>query len=179
MMTNIVYIATSLDGFIADKNGNLDWLNAIPNPEQSDFGWAKFLNSIDAIVMGRKTFEAVCGFDCPWPYPKPVYVVSNSLKSLKSHSDKATLIQGAPSHIVNTLHSKGYRNLYIDGGITIKHFLEENLIDEMVITTIPILLGGGTPLFSGLKSSIDFNLIKSEVILNSIVKNHYQRINNV
>lgn len=63
-MTNIVYIATSLDGYIADKDGGLDWLHSIPNPEQSDFGWAQFMAGIDGLVMGRTTFETVLGFDC-------------------------------------------------------------------------------------------------------------------
>ena len=80
-MANFVYIAQSLDGYIADKNGGLDWLNEIPNPDNSDFGFAEFLNNIDAIVMGRKTFEQVMSFGV-WPYPKPVFVVSTSLKEL-------------------------------------------------------------------------------------------------
>ncbi|WP_257283784.1 dihydrofolate reductase family protein [Endozoicomonas sp. SESOKO1] len=78
-MTNIVYIATSLDGYIADKQGGLDWLHSIPNPEQDDFGFASFMNRVDTVVMGRITFEVVCGFDCPWPYSKPVFVLSHFL----------------------------------------------------------------------------------------------------
>ena len=81
-MTNIVYIATSLDGYIADKEGGLDWLNCVPNPHQDDMGFVDFMNSIDALVMGRNTFETVCGFDMPWPYNKPVFVLSNTLKSI-------------------------------------------------------------------------------------------------
>ena len=77
-MTNIVYIATSLDGYIADKDGGLDWLNSIPNPENVDLGFANFMERIDALVMGRATFETVCGFDVEWPYPKPVFVLSNT-----------------------------------------------------------------------------------------------------
>lgn len=174
-MSNIVYIATSLDGFIADKNGSLDWLHAIPNPNKSDFGWADFLSSIDAIVMGRNTFESVCGFDCDWPYPKPVFVVSNTLEQLTKHQDKAGLISGAPPAITNALHAQGFKRLYIDGGKTIQGFLQHNLIDEMIITTVPILLGGGTRLFDALPNPISFELAKSEVILDSLVKNHYVR----
>lgn len=69
-MKNIVYIATSLDGYIADRDGGLDWLHSIPNPDHSDFGWAEFMAGVDALVMGRTTFETVCGFDCDWPYNK-------------------------------------------------------------------------------------------------------------
>ena len=81
-MSNIVYIATSLDGYISDKDGGLEWLQMVPNPDNLDFGWADFMSRIDAIVMGRITFETVCGFDCDWPYSKPVFVLSNTLTSL-------------------------------------------------------------------------------------------------
>ena len=80
-MSNFVFIATSLDGYISDKNDGLDWLQSVPNPDNVDLGWGDFINRIDAIVMGRKTFEKVSGFDCPWPYPKPVFVLGNSLST--------------------------------------------------------------------------------------------------
>jgi dihydrofolate reductase len=79
---NLVFIAKSLDGYIADKDGGIDWLHSIPNPDQIDMGYNKFIDRIDAIVMGRKTYETVCGFDIPWPYTKPVFVVSNTLKEV-------------------------------------------------------------------------------------------------
>ena len=80
-MANYVYIATSLDGFIADKDGGLDWLMEIPNPDKSDYGFAEFMNTVDALLMGRKTFEIVVSFG-QWPYTKPVFVLSNSLKEI-------------------------------------------------------------------------------------------------
>jgi dihydrofolate reductase len=76
-MSNIVFIATSIDGYIADKDGGLDWLHATPNPDNHDLGYADLMSRIDALVMGRKTFDTVCGFDCDWPYSKPVFVLSN------------------------------------------------------------------------------------------------------
>ncbi len=92
-MSNIVYIATSLDGYISDKNGELDRLQMVPNPNNSDFGWTEFLDRIDAVIMGRKTFEKICSFDCDWPYPKPVFVLSRFLKSLpEEYEEKAELI---------------------------------------------------------------------------------------
>ena len=78
-MSNIVFIATSLDGYIADKNGGLGWLQSTPNPENLDMGWVDLIDRFDALVMGRKTFEKVCSFDCDWPYSKPVFVLSNSM----------------------------------------------------------------------------------------------------
>ena len=81
-MTNIVYVGTSLDGYMADKNDGLEWLDMVPNPDGLDFGFSDFMNSIDALIMGKTTFTVVSGFDIPWPYDKPVFVVSNSLKTV-------------------------------------------------------------------------------------------------
>jgi dihydrofolate reductase len=175
-MSNVVYIATSLDGYIADKDGGLDWLFAIPNPDNSDFGYGDFIKRIDALVMGRKTFDTVCGFDCDWPYTKPVFVLSNTLKSIpKEYERKAELISGPLKEVLSTINEKGYKELYIDGGTTIQNFLKENLIDEMIITKVPTLLGGGTPLFGELSEHMNFEHVKTEVMLNSMVKSHYRR----
>lgn len=175
-MSNIVFIATSLDGYISDKDGDLDWLQSIPNPDNLDMGYVNLIDRIDALVMGRKTFEKVCSFDCDWPYSKPVFVLSNSLKSiLEGYEGKAEPIKGSLSEVIGAIHQKGYKNLYIDGGVTIQSFLKENLIDEMIITVIPILLGGGTPLFGGLSEPMEFEHVKTETFLNAIVQNHYRR----
>jgi dihydrofolate reductase len=175
-MSNIVYIATSLDGYISDKDDGLDWLDMIPNPDNLDFGWADFLNRIDALVMGRKTFETVCGFDCDWPYTKPVFVLSSSLKSLPDeYNGKAEVIEGTLSNVLQKIKSKGHENLYVDGGVTVQNFLKEDLVDEMIITIIPVLLGGGTPLFAELPSPMEFECIKSKVLLNAMVQTHYRR----
>lgn len=176
-MANIVYIATSLDGYIADKQGGLDWLHSIPNPVQDDFGFATFMNRVDAVVMGRVTFDVVCSFDCPWPYAKPVFVLSQTLSSIpEAFQDKAELVNGSLQTILMQLHDRGYRNLYIDGGKTIQEFLKQDLIDEMIISTVPILLGDGVPLFGELVKPLDFHYLKTDVYLNAIVKNHYRRI---
>ena len=150
-MSNIISIATSLDGYIADKDGGLDWLHSIPNPENLDMGWADFIDRIDALVMGRKRFEKVCSFDCEWPYRKPVFVLSDSMKSIpEGYEGKAEPIKGSVSEVIEAIHQKGYNHLYIDGGVTVQSFLKEDLIDEIIITIIPILLGGGIPLFGEL-----------------------------
>lgn len=175
---NKIFIATSLDGYIADKKGSLDWLHAIPNSEGIDMGYSEFMASIDALVMGRNTFETVCGFDIEWPYTKPVFVLSNSLTNLpKKYSDKAFLVKGTVEKVLENIHNQGYHNLYIDGGKTIQSFLQEDLINEMIITTIPVLLGGGTPLFSELKSPLHFKCVESKIFLESVVQNRYVRLN--
>jgi dihydrofolate reductase len=173
---NSVFIATSLDGYIADKNGGLDWLHSIPNPNNNDMGYVEFTNGIDALVMGRTTFETVIGFDVPWPYTKPVFVLSNKLKEIPdSHKDKAFLVNGTLTEILEQIHGKGYGRLYIDGGTTIRNFLKEDLIDETVLTTIPILLGGGSSLFGDLPSELNFELIGTKTFLNQISQRHYKR----
>jgi dihydrofolate reductase len=171
-----VFIATSLDGYIADRNGGIEWLHSIPNPDNNDMGYAEFNNRIDALVMGRTTFETVIGFDVPWPYNKPVFVLSNKLKEIpESHKDKAFLVNGTLTGILEQIHEKGYRRLYIDGGTTIRNFLKEDLIDEMVLTTIPILLGGGSSLFTELPNEQKYELIESKTYLDQVVQSHFKR----
>ena len=145
---NKVFIATSLDGYIADKDGGIDWLHTIPNPENIDLGFNSFMEGIDALIMGRNTYETVLGFDMEWPYGKPVFVLSSKLTNVPGNlKGKVYLMSGKLDDILNHIHQMGYSNLYIDGGHTIQKFLESDLIDEMIISTIPIVLGGGIPLF--------------------------------
>jgi dihydrofolate reductase len=175
-ITISVFIATSLDGYIADKNGGIDWLHSIPNPDNDDMGYLAFNKEIDALVMGRKTFETVLGFDVDWPYNKAVFVLSTTLKEIpKSHKDKAFLAKGSLAKILEQIHDKGFNRLYVDGGTTIRNFLKEDLIDEMVITTIPVLLGGGSSLFEELPNELKFELIGTKTFLNQITQNHYKR----
>ncbi|MEQ8216894.1 MAG: dihydrofolate reductase family protein [Arenibacter sp.] len=174
--SNMVFIGASLDGYIADRNGGLNWLTSIPNPEQSDMGYNAFMAQVDALVMGRKTFETVSGFQGDWPYAKPVFIVSRTLDTLaEEYWDKAELVKGSLTEILKQIHDKGYHKLYIDGGVTIQNFLKEDLIDEMTITTIPIVLGGGSALFSILPKELEFALVESKVFLNQLVQNRYRR----
>lgn len=174
---NSVFIATSLDGYIADKEGGLEWLHSTPNPNNIDMGYGEFISKIDALVMGRTTFETVCGFDMDWPYQKPVFVLSNTMTTIpEKFKDKAQLAKGSLTDILDTIHEQGYYNLYIDGGRTVQSFLTEDLIDEMIITVIPVLLGGGSPLFSDLPKKLDFKCVNSKVYLDKIVQNHFKRV---
>jgi len=176
---NIVYIGCSLDGYIAGKNGELDWLDSIPIPEGVDMGFVAHMERIDALLMGRTTFETVCGFGGAWPYSKPVFVLSTTLTSIPdAYADKAQLVSGSLTNVLSSIHQKGYHNLYIDGGATVQSFLREDLIDEMIITTIPILLGGGARLFGDLPKPLSFELVGTEVFVNQIVQEHYRRKQN-
>lgn len=169
-------VEASLDGFIAGPNGELDWLMEFPNPGNSDLGFAEFLNRIDALVMGRNTFEMVAAFEGDWPYPKPVFVCSTTLTSIPDPlKDKAELINGDPAEIVRQLNERGFQNLYIDGGKTIQGFMREGLIDELILSRLPILLGDGIPLFGKLDALQNYVLENSETFNNGIIKTVYRR----
>jgi dihydrofolate reductase len=173
---NKVFIATSLDGYIADKNGSIEWLNSIPNPDNLDMGYSDFVAQIDAIVMGRTTFETVCSFGIDWPYTKPVFILSNTLTELpKQYEGKAFLINGTLTDILEQIHKKGYGQLYIDGGVTIQNFLKEDLIDSITITTIPLLLGGGSSLFGEHQNILEFECTETKQFSNNIVQNTFLR----
>ena len=173
---NKVFIATSIDGYIADNNGGIDWLHEIPNPQGIDMGYSEFNSQIDALVIGRATFGTVCGFDMDWPYQKPVFVLSNSMATIpKKYEGKAELVKGSLKNILEYIHKKEYYHLYIDGGKTIQSFLKEDLIDEITITVIPFLLGSGIPLFADLPKRLEFECVDSKVFLGKIVQNHFKR----
>jgi dihydrofolate reductase len=172
-----VFIATSLDGFISRTDGRIDWLNEANSavPPGEDCGYAQFMSTVDAIVMGRNTFEQVLSF-AEWPYgSKPVIVMSRSLRSLPAHvSPTVSLSSEHPNSLVSRLASAGLRNLYIDGGLTIQSFLAENLIGEITITLIPVLLGTGKPLFGPLQNDVRLELLSSKAFEFGFVQSKYR-----
>jgi len=176
-MANIVFIGVSLDGYIADKNGGLEFLDCIPNPDHDGLGFPELMARIDALLMGRSTYETVLNFGGEWPYSKPVFVLSNSLTSLPEHlKGKVELISGSVEEVTEQLNQQGFTNLYIDGGKLIQSFLKLDMIDELVISKMPILLGGGTSLFGDLQSHLMFEHVSTEVLLRAIVQSRYKRI---
>jgi dihydrofolate reductase len=175
-MSNIVYVGTSLDGYISARDGGLAWLEYVPNPEGSDLGFFEFMKRVDAVVMGRKTFETLIGFGVGWHYPNPGIILSTTLQSVpKEFADHVQLASGTPGQIVELARQQGFENLYIDGGNTVQRFLREDLIDEMIVTEIPILIGGGARLFGELDRHLGFELLGTEVLLGQLVRKHYRR----
>ncbi len=174
-MANYVYIAASLDGFIATPDGGIEWLEEAPNPEGGDFGFSVFLARVDGLVMGRVTFEKVLGFD-DWPYSIPVFVMSDSLREVPSGLEgKVRIVSGSPGEVCARLGDQGFENLYVDGGRVIQSFLNEDLIDELIVTRFPKLLGKGIPLFGELGESLDFAHVETEVLGDCLVKSRYRR----
>ncbi len=139
-----VYIAMSIDGYIARKDGSLDWLE-YGHTGDEDYGFKKFINSVDVLVLGRHTYEVVSAFS-KWPYEgKRVIVLSNRLKSVR---EEAELFNGRIEDLVFMLHSEGTNHVWVDGGITASKFLEADLVDEVTISIIAVFLGSGVPLFN-------------------------------
>ncbi|MBO6523734.1 MAG: dihydrofolate reductase [Balneolaceae bacterium] len=171
-----VYIATSLDGFIAKPDGNIEWLH---DPsftiEGEDFGYSDYMGSIDALIMGRNTFEQVLTFG-DWPYQKPVIVLSSkSLNITEELEEKVHLTGGSPVEILDWATKKfGYKSFYIDGGTTIQRFLSASLIDQLTITKIPVILGQGIPLFDKIANDLRLELIDLIKFENGFVQLIYQ-----
>jgi dihydrofolate reductase len=173
-----VFIASSIDGFIARENGGIDWLDAPETIEGEDYGYDAFIESVDAIVMGRHSFETVLGFGGDWPYPKPVVVLSSREVEIPAHlADRVSSMSGSPRSIVERLGATGVESIYVDGGITIQRFLAEGLIDRIIITRIPILLGAGIGLFGALDGDIELEHVATRAYPNGLVQSEYVRLN--
>lgn len=171
-----VYIATSVDGFIARPDGAIDWLE---RPEYAasklnGLQYGAFIATVDTIVMGRNTFEKVLSFD-HWPYEgTPVVVLSGQNLHIPDHlAGKSSASSGAPEQIVSRLAAEGKKHLYIDGGKTIQRFLEARQIHEITITRIPILLGSGIPLFGSTGIEQSLKLIAATASENGFVQERY------
>jgi dihydrofolate reductase len=176
-MKTIVYIGTSLDGFIARTDGSFDWLSRFADDEAIR-AYEELINRIDAIVMGRGTFEKVLTFPS-WPFEKKVFVLSTSITAAPANiSEKVTILSMDPGALLSHLSGLGYSNIYVDGGKVIQAFLKEDLIDELIISKAPMLIGSGIPLFGYLDKDLVFRHIRTDVCSNGLVRSYYERKNN-
>lgn len=144
-----VFIATSLDGFIADPDGGIGWLTGLPVPEGEDHGYAAFMTGMDAILMGSGTLRTVLGFDS-WPYALPVAVLSRRLTPVAlppEVRDRTHVWDCPPREALERLGQAGARRVYVDGGRLISACLRDGLVARLTITRVPVLLGRGLPLF--------------------------------
>jgi dihydrofolate reductase len=166
-----VFIATSIDGFIARSNGALDWL---PEGGGEPHGYTEFMATVDALVIGRKTFETVLSFP-EWPYgPKPVIVLSSTPEALEApRGALCTIINAPPAEVVDRLAARGMDHLYIDGGVTIQRFLEAGLIQRLIITRVPVVLGAGIPLFGPVARDLRFTHVATRAYPSGLVQSEY------
>jgi dihydrofolate reductase len=167
-----VFIATSVDGFIAREDGRLDWL---PANGGEPHGYDEFMATVDAIVIGRKTLETVLEYDS-WPYEKkPVIALSTSLTEVRIPPDAVCeIMSGTPDQIVARLEKRGMKHIYVDGGATIRGFLEAGLIQQLTITRVPVLLGSGIPLFGVLPHDIRLEHVATQSYPSGLVKSEYR-----
>lgn len=174
-----VFIATSLDGYIARLNGDIDWLTAFESSDDTAYGFHEFMDSVDGLVMGRHTFEKVIDLE-KWPYPskKVVVLSSHPLKVPDKLLSKVDIMSGSPAEIIDTLSGKGYYHLYVDGGKTIQRFLRKGFIQEMIITVVPVLIGEGIPLFGSLERDIKLERCSTTPFENGLVQNRYRVLHN-
>lgn len=175
-----VFIATSLDGFIACRDGSIEWLEDQAQRaaalDACDHGYAGFLAGMDGIVMGRGTFEKVLSFGA-WPFEKPVVVLSRSLASTPTPPDlagRARILELSPREVAGHLASLGWKHAYIDGGRVIQSFLREGLISDLVITRIPVLLGDGLPLFGVVESAVELRHLGTQAFPSGFVQSRYE-----
>ena len=169
-----VFVGVSLDGFIAREDGGIDWLDTPDDEPGEDYGYHAFFASVDALVMGRNTYELVRTFDA-WPYgSKPVIVLTTRpLEIPEELRDRVSTMSGEPAEIVRELGARGMRHLYVDGGVTIQRFLAAGLIHRMTITRLPILIGTGIPLFGPIPHDIRLRHVATRVFRNGMVQSTY------
>src|SRR6266542_3716274 len=170
-MTASVFVGASVDGFIARPNGDLDWL---PPGGGEPHGYDEFIASVDAIVIGRKTFEKVLTFES-WPYgDKRVVILSSRPLDLSAVGGGVVeQMAGRPSEIVSQLAASGAHHLYVDGGITIQGFLRAGLVQRLVITRVPVLIGDGVPLFGTLSRDVRLHHVATRHYPSGLVQSEY------
>jgi len=165
-----VFVGTSLDGFIARANGDLDFL---PPGGGEPHGYDEFMATVDALVIGRKTFETVLTFDT-WPYgEKPVFVLSTRTLAAAPPGAVVEHLSGDPADIVSQLDARGIGHVYVDGGITIQGFLQAGLIQRLVITRVPVLIGDGIPLFGAIPRDIALTHVVTRHYASGLVQSEY------
>jgi len=171
-MTVSVFVGTSVDGFIARPNGALDFL---PPGGGEPHGYDEFIASVDALVIGRNTFEIVLAFR-EWPYgDKRVVVLSSQPLDLSAvRGGRVEQMTGTPAEIVSKLAAGGAQHLYVDGGITIQRFLRAGLVQRLIITRVPVLIGEGIPLFGSLPRDVRLRHVSTQHYPSGLVKSEYQ-----
>ena len=176
MTTGHVFIAASLDGFIARSDGSIDWLETA-NAAGEDHGYDAFVSTIDGLFMGRETFKTTLTLD-PWPHSKPIIVLSKILESSEIPGSLSERVR-----IVRSIHEafeeaerQGWKRAYVDGGRTIQGFLREGKIEDIILTRVPILLGSGRPLFGGVEADVLLRHLETRSFPSGLVQSRYEVI---
>ena len=171
-MKTTVFVGISVDGFLARPDGTFDFLFGGGVDSGADNGYDDFIVTVDALLMGRHTFDVVRAFE-KWPYgDKPVFVLST--KPLAPSNFPVERLEGEPADVLAQLAQKGFTSIYVDGGLTIQRFLRAGLVDRMVITRLPVLVGEGIPLFGPLAGDVRLKHVETKVIGEAAVQSTYE-----
>lgn len=171
-----LYIASSIDGYIARPDGDLDWLTKYPITPDLNYGYDKFFDSVDAVIMGGRTYRDILNMDVIYPYKdKRSYVITQN--KINTPQENIHFISDTIIEIVSDLKEKEGKDIWlVGGGEIISLLLSHDLVDEMIITCIPTLLGDGIPLFPKTKKESTWKLIKNQSYVNGITYTEYQKI---
>jgi dihydrofolate reductase len=170
----IIYIASSLNGYIARKDGNVDWLESIPNPEKTDYGYSAFYETIDTTLMGNNTYREVLGFDVPFPYPDKTNYVFTRNTELESDRN-VTYISGDIISFTRTLKSKPGKEIWLIGGGSVNSALiNSGLVDELILHMMPYAFGRGIPIFASDLEDTPVELLDSKVYSSGVVEFKYR-----
>ena len=175
MTTGHVFMAMSLDGFVAREDSDLDWLMK-QRTDGEDHGYDAFMASVDGLVMGSGSFRTILTFDA-WPYEKPVIVLTKTLKPKdipEELRDKVSVSTLSPKQLMASLSEQGWKRAYIDGGKIIQSFMREGLITDMTVTAVPILIGEGKRMFGDLDADIDLQLLESKSFPSGLITSRYE-----
>ena len=167
-----VYIAVSLDGFIARENGSLDWLSVVQGTGSEDYGYRAFMDTIDTVVIGRNTYDTVLGFG-EWPFKGKRVIVLTSRPLAPKHGE--TTHSGELQPLLQALGKLSARRIYLDGGTSVRRGLAEGLVDDLILSWIPILLGRGRPLFGGDIPESGWRLSTAKSFPSGVVQASYRR----
>ena len=170
----VLYIAESLDGFIAKEDNDISWLSIVEKTNE-DYGYNDFVNTIDTVIMGRKTYEKVLSFGIEFPHKfKKCYVLS---RTLEGTNENVQFYDGNINELIKILKSESGKSIFVDGGAeVVREFRNENLIDEYIISIIPVLLGKGIRLFKDADMENKLKLIESKVFDSGLVQLRYERL---
>lgn len=175
MTTGHVFIGTSLDGFIARQNGDIGWLTGF-SAQGEDHGFDAHMARVDAVVMGRGTYDAIKHMR-PWFYSKPVVVLSRTLVQADvpgEIGDKVDTLDAGPKEAMAAFAARGWKRVYVDGGMVIQSFLRAGLIEDMVISRIPVLIGEGISLFGALTTDVMLDHLATKAFPSGLVQSSYR-----
>lgn len=166
-----VFLALSLDGFIAGPQGDLSWLEPHSTDSAADTGYERLMSEVDTLVMGRNTHDKVLTFG-EWPYADKQVVVLTHRPFNALHGEAA--MGGPLSEVLATLWAKGSRHVYLDGGQTVRQGLAEGLVDHLTLSWVPVMLGDGVPLFGGLERRLGWEAVEVRRLASGLVQTVYR-----